>query len=176
MSRLEESLRSLPEIDPPPGGWTRLQRRLEEQRLVRRRRYGGLALAASMLLAVGVGVLMPRTAAVPVAPSASPSLPVAAKAAASDEVLRLKQRSRELEQRLAQVQPQVQVWDNRLAGETARLERDLLLVDLQINHAQEPESARRLWRNRVALMSQLVQTHRQAALMPVAYVTQEASL
>lgn len=175
MSRLEESLRSLPEFDPPPGGWTRLQRRLEEQRLVRRRRYGGLALAASMLLAVGVGVLLPRTAAVPVVPSSSPSSSVAADAA-GDEVVRLKQRSRELEQRLAQVQPQVQVWDNRLAGETARLERDLLLVDLQINHAQEPESARRLWRNRVALMSQLVQTHRQAALMPVAYVTQETSL
>lgn len=174
MNALTEKLKSLPEFEPPAGGWPALQRRMDAQRRERRRYYGGFALAASLLLAVGVGVLLPHAPQLPLA-GTTETQQVAA-AATTREVDQLKQRSRELERNLAQVQPQVQVWDNRLASETAGLERDLMLVDLQINHAREPDSARRLWRNRVALMSQLVQTHRQAALMPVAYVTQETSL
>ena len=168
MNALSEKLKNLTPFEPPPGGWSALQRRMHTQRRSRQRVYGGLAVAASLLLAVGVGVLLPHAPQLP--------QPASQLSAAPTEVDQLKQRSRELEKTLAQVQPQVQVWDNRLASETAGIERDLLLVDLQINHAREPDSARRLWRNRVALMSQLVQTHRQAALMPVAYVTQETSL
>ena len=173
MNALTEKLKNLPEFDPPAAGWPALQRRMDAQRRERQRYYGGFALAASLLLAVGVGVLLPHAPQLPVSGTTEAE---AVAVAAPTEVDQLKQRSRELERNLAQVQPQVQVWDTHLASETAGLERDLMLVDLQINHAQEPESARRLWRNRVALMSQLVQTHRQAALMPVAYVTQETSL
>lgn len=171
MNALTEKLKNLAEFDPPAGGWAALQRRMDAQRRERRRYYSGFALAASLLLAIGVGVWLPH----PPRTSETPQ-PAMQQVAAVSEVDSLKQQSRDLERSLAQVQPQVQVWDNRLANETAGLEKDLMLVDLQINHARAPDDARRLWRNRVALMSQLVQTHRQAALMPVAYVTQETAL
>jgi erythromycin esterase-like protein len=168
MNALPDKLKNLAEFEPPPGGWSTLQRRMHAQRR-QRQLFGGFAMAASLLLAVGVGVMLPKTPQEQVAIASSATN-------TPDDLGKLKQQSRQLENSLDQVRPQVQVWDSRLARRTAGLEKDLTAVDLQINRAKEPESARRLWRNRVALMSQLVQTHQQAALMTVAYEKPEMSL
>lgn len=149
MTDLTQALRDLPEHDPPPGGWTRLQAQLDPPR----RRAGpavGLALAASLALAFALTLLRPEPATVPAAPDA--------------ELASLVRQSQALEQNLSQLKPQVAVWSSRLAADSAALQNDLALVDLQLNYAEEPDGARRLWQNRVQLMAQLVQTHRQAAL------------
>jgi hypothetical protein len=157
---LSERLRSLPAFDPPPGGWARLSTRLDQSQNRRRPAYAWLALAASVVAIVSIGLLptVNRDAASP-AP-----VPVAA----TGDVARLMQQSRSLESTLAQVKPQVAVWDESSAAQAARLERQLAIVDLQLPYAQ-PHDAQRLWQDRVALMSRLLRTHEDAALIPVSY-------
>lgn len=168
MSTLSESLRALPAFDPPPDGWSRLQAQLEPVAPHRRRRSTmPLALAASVLTMIAAGWLAYAPVA-PIAPSAS-TLESAtatneATAQATDGAIAgLMARSRALESDLAQVRPQVVVWDGRLAATTQTLESRLAMVDLQLNHA-DTDGARRLWQDRVALMSRLVETHRAASL------------
>ncbi|HUP93189.1 MAG TPA: hypothetical protein VM074_13155 [Solimonas sp.] len=160
MNTLKERLQQLPDHDPPPGGWEALQRRLPTApgRSRRRAMYSGFALAASLALALGLALLRPGPDATAPASAADP------------ELVQLMQQSRTLEANLAQLKPQVSVWSSGLAADSARLENDLAVVDLQLNYAEEPAGARRLWQNRVQLMSQLVQTHRQAALQPASYL------
>lgn len=164
MNDLSERLRALPLQEPPPGGWTRLQRRLDTPRRLRRPALAVLSMAASLLLAVGLfflPALTGRDAGIAPTPQAT-------------ELAALMQRSRELEFDLNRLRPEVDVWDGNLAARSAQLERGLSVVDLQLNHTQpeaRPEQARKLWQSRVDLMSQLVQTHRQATLGYVAYNT-----
>lgn len=158
MSTLPEQLRALPEFDPPPNGWSRLQARLEPAPIVRRRRRGApLALAASVLTMIGAGWLAYSPAPPPV------SVQVAETETADAAVAGLMARSRALESDLETVRPQVVVWDGRLAATTQTLESRLAMVDLQLNHA-DAAGARRLWQDRVALMSRLVETHEAASL------------
>lgn len=159
MNPLSEKLKALADFDPPPGGWERLVCRLDRQKRSRRAVYAGLALAASLLLAMGLALLRP-------------AVPVPARGQGADDLAQLMLRSRELEQTLLQVRPRVLAWDNTLASEAARLENDLAVVDLQLNYAG-PEGARRLWKNRVELMSQLVQTHEQAAALSISFNAQK---
>lgn len=160
MSTLPESLRALPEFDPPPNGWSRLQARLEPAPVARQRqRAAPLALAASVLTMIGAGWLAysptPAPAPAPVA--------VSAVSTADPALAGLMARSRALESDLATVRPQVVVWDGRLAATTQTLESRLAMVDLQLNHA-DGAGARRLWQDRVALMARLVETHEAARL------------
>jgi len=154
MSNVSERLRELPEFDPPSDGWARLEQAL---RPTRRRRprvpywASGAALAASLLLSMGVWHEAPRSR------EAAPP---------AGEVRSLMAESRTLEQRLDQLRPQVVVWDAALAAGSARLEQDLALVDLQLNYASTGDTRQQLWRNRVALMSRLVQLHERAELQP----------
>lgn len=71
--------------------------------------------------------------------------------------------SRSLEQDLAQLRPQVAVWNAGYEAATQAIESRLAVVDVQLNHAQ-PQSARRLWQDRVALLDSLVETHQAANL------------
>lgn len=159
---LPETLRKLPDFDPPPGGWPRLARRLDAAprsapRLML------LAAAASALLAVGLPMRLPVHDAKPVQDQ-----PLRA-SAENLELMRLMQRSRELEIQLAQLRPQTNVWDTRLEARAREIERGLSYVDLQLNYAVRDgrsDQARRLWTNRVDLMAALVATHRNANLAP----------
>ncbi len=156
MTELSERLRALPEFDPPDDGWARLERALRPGVQPRSRRRwrswsGGAALAASLLLAVGVWRQAPPQ------PDTSD---------ANRDVRALITESRTLEQRLDQLRPQVVVWDATLAAGSDRLEQDLALVDLQLNYASTSDTRQQLWRNRVALMSRLVQLHERAELQP----------
>ncbi len=171
MSTLSESLRALPEFDPPPDGWLRLQSQLEPVAPRRRRRgAASLALAASVLTMIGAGWLAysPTVPTVPTLPTiaaieTTPVTSVAMNQTADGAIAGLMARSRALESDLDQVRPQVVVWDGRLAATTQTLESRLAMVDLQLNHA-DADGARRLWQDRVALMSRLVETHRTASL------------
>jgi hypothetical protein len=157
MSTLSESLKALSDFDPPVDGWSRLQARLEPAAPRRRHRAAPLALAASVLTMIAAGWL----AQAPVPP---PAAPVKSLAAIADDraVAGLMARSRALESDLDQVRPQVVVWDGRFAATTQTLESRLAMVDLQLNHA-DADSAPRLWQDRVALMSRLVETHEAAS-------------
>ncbi|MDP9139660.1 MAG: hypothetical protein M3O62_02570 [Pseudomonadota bacterium] len=157
MSTLSEVLKTLPDFDPPADGWSRLQARLEPAVPRRRHRAAPLALAASVLMMIAAGWL----AYTPAPPSGAPAPSIGA-AANDNAVAGLMARSRALESDLDQVRPQVVVWDGRLAATTQTLESRLAMVDLQLNHA-DADSARRLWQDRVALMSRLVETHQAAS-------------
>lgn len=157
---LSESLRRLPDFDPPAGGWPALSRRLDARRR-HRPRLLILAAAASALLAVSMTLHLPTLA---------PDRGAPLRASAADlELIRLMERSRELELQLAQLRPQTTVWDARLQAHARELQRGLAYVDLQLTHAQgqgQPEQARQLWSNRVELMAALVAAHRDAHLVP----------
>ena len=178
---LSESLRRLPEVEPPPGGWAELARRMDAPRARRRRTTWKpvlLAAAASAVITSSVTVqIMKSPDALPVAPAAKTS--VASNAAstppatmrvvsnADPRLARLVHRSQELERLLTQVRPETNVWDASLQARTETIERGLAYVDLQLNYAQangQPEQCLRLWENRVQLMSELVATHRNARL------------
>ncbi len=146
---LTRQLQALPDFDPPAGGWDTLRRQLDAAPgRRRRRRLGAWALAASLLASVGIGWQL--------WPQAQPDR-------ADTELSQLIAQSQRLERTLQRVRPQAVVWDARLAARAEGLENDLAVVDLQLNYAQDA-ARRRLWRDRVALMSQLVQTHQGAAL------------
>jgi hypothetical protein len=157
MTEMSERLRKLPDFDPPADGWARLERALHPQSPQRTRRHprrwvgGGVALAASLLLAIGVWHQAP---------------PPHDAIDTNRNVRTLMAESRNLEQRLDQLRPQVTVWNAALAAGSDRLEQDLALVDLQLNYASTGDTRQQLWRNRVALMSRLVQLHERAELQP----------
>lgn len=153
MNDLSRALQSLPPLDPPADGWQTLSRRLDARAVRPRRRArlaGGFALAASLLLAVLL--LRPMTGSAP------------APAVGGDPVAGLMQQSQALEQQLVQLKAEAGVWDGALARDSARLQRDVALLDLQISDvAFNPQADRRaaevLWQHRVGLLNQLVSAH-----------------
>jgi len=151
---LPERLRALPAFVPPPGGW----RRLEDRINTRRRRYamagGGFALAASVLVGIGLVGLRPDIAP----PAATGSVIAAAPVRTSPAVEQLITRSQALERELSSVRPQVAVWNTGRDTRAALLEQELRRVDAQINFADE-KTAEQLWRRRVRLMNALVELH-----------------
>ncbi|ROH88775.1 hypothetical protein ED208_13255 [Stagnimonas aquatica] len=157
MNDLSRSLRELPELSPPAGGWARLSQRLDARQGRRRRARwaGGLALAASLLLALPQLPLLRPSASDP-APSRAP--------ARSAVVASLMQQSQALEQELATLKSETGVWNGALASNAASLQRDVALLDLQLSDlAFEPQAdqaaAQTLWRHRVRLLEQLVSAH-----------------
>jgi capsule polysaccharide export protein KpsE/RkpR len=154
---LPERLRALPAYTPPAGGLAELNRRLH----ARRRNFavagGGFALAASVLVAVGLVGMRPDT----VAPIGAPvqtqvaSTPVRQ---VSPAVAQLISRSQALERQLAYVRPQVAVWNTGRDTRAMFLETELRRVDQELNFA-EAADAEALWSRRVQLMHALVDLH-----------------
>lgn len=143
---LGERLRALPAFTPPPGGWLDLQRRRAAQRRRRVAAAGsGLAMAASVLVAIGLVGLRPDAP-----PPAAP--------AARSEVAQLISRSQTLERQLSSARPQVVVWGSGRDARAEMLEKRLRMIDAQLNVAGS-DSAERLWRDRVMLMNALVELH-----------------
>ncbi len=158
---LPERLRALPAHTPPPGGWRRLDARLD----ARRRNYalagGGFALAASVLVAVGLVGLRPEPApqVAPVSGAVvATAKPARSAPAMSPVVAQLIGRSQALERELAYVRPQVAVWNTARDNRARLLETELRRVDEQLDFV-EPQAAETLWRRRVMLMSALVELH-----------------
>jgi hypothetical protein len=147
---LGERLRALPAFTPPPGGWLALQRRRQARRVRFAAAGGGLALAASVLLAIGLVGLKPEPA-----PALGGGFVAAPK---TPEVAQLISRSQSLERRLSSARPQVAVWNAGRDERAALLEQHLRMIDAQLNFA-DAESAKALWRDRVKLMDALVELH-----------------
>ena len=158
--RLRERLRSLPNPEPPSGGWLILEHTLRARKQQRVR--VAFAIAASVLLSFSAMLLIPKQE--PIAPARN-----APNELAQADVGALMARSRALETHLAQMRESVPVWDERSAARAAALEGELSLVDVQLPYAQPP-AAQRLWRDRVVLLNKLVRTHQNAGLINASYV------
>lgn len=144
---LAERLRALPAHTPPPGGWLRLEQRRAAQRRRLAMAGGGFALAASVLVGVGLFGLRPDRVPAPDAPqSANPA------------VAQLISRSQTLERELAYARPQTVVWSSGREARAAALEQKVRVIDQQLNYVR-PDSAERLWRDRVRVMNALVELH-----------------
>lgn len=174
MNDLSRSLRELPELSPPTGGWARLSQRLDARQGRRRRARwagGGLALAASLLLALPQLPLL-RPAASEQAPGRAP--------AHSTAVAGLMQQSQALEQQLARLKSEAGVWNGALASNAASLQRDVALLDLQLSDlAFDPQAdqaaAQTLWQHRVRLLNQLVSAHAAPSLTTTAGLGSDAA-
>lgn len=162
---LSDSLRKLPEHEPPPGGWADLVHRMEARRAPERRSVWKPVLLAAAASAVITSTItfelvkqqapLPATASAPAAAThvaaASGAMtgatapattmpvslsPASAASAKGSRIAALMQRSQELEQILAVSKSETTVWDARLQARSERLERGLSYVDVQLNFAQ----------------------------------------
>ena len=115
----------------------------------------GLALAASLVLAVGL-----REGRSPLGETA----PVAQ---ADSELAEVMARSRDLENAIRLYDPESRILDGRTAGITLRLEDQLSAVDRQLEmlstlgqlHTSRRQEQLRLWRERVGLLDALMDVH-----------------
>jgi len=148
-------IRALPTLQPSRNRFADVQAQYRRGRTRRRLlalSLGGLALAASVALAV---VLGPRLGAGPVAAQLSEQQEL-------DDIIA---RSRQLETVIEDYNPDRRVTDGRTAVVAASLEDRLAQVDrqLQLVNLMEqrgrPEEALRLWRERVGLLGALVDVH-----------------
>jgi hypothetical protein len=159
---LPERLRALPALAPPTGGWLDLNRRLQARRRNVAVAGGGFALAASVLVAVGlVGMrpdVVPPTVPDQAAPAPSPSMTLVSTSRITPAVAQLISRSQALERQLSYVRPQVAVWNTGRDTRAMQLETELRRVDAQLNFAA-PQDAEALWSRRVQLMTALVDLH-----------------
>jgi hypothetical protein len=143
-------LRALPALRPARDHFGAVRQRAATER--RRRRWtraavGGLALAASLLLAVVA------------------TRPRERELAAAPELEEMMTRSRELERALAAFDPDRGVRDGRMVRITTSLEERLARVDRQLELAglldgpARRQEALRLWRERVGLLDALMDVH-----------------
>lgn len=152
-------LRSLPTARPGRDQFTAIRGRYlreRRQRRVRAAGWTGLALAATLALAVGVRSLA----------TAPPTAPVVADAG-DDELLRMMARSRELEASLRAWDPESRGVNGRTAAISRRLEEQLNTVDRQLEmigaygSVSQPNRMQQLqlWRERVGLLDGLMDVH-----------------
>lgn len=151
LHQVAAALRALPALRPPRDRWPAVHQRLRAAR--RRRRWRGagwmsLAAAAAAALMVGVwGTRQERNTAAREPPSL-------------DSLVAESQR---LEEALRLLDPKSRVLSGRAASSIAALEDWIALLDARLDQAQEQRAdqaeIRRLWQERVRLMSQLVNLH-----------------
>ena len=154
MERLHQRvarLKALPPLRPARDRWPGVAAQILTERRQRRNRYAGLAglaVAASIALAVGVAPLLTPE------PSAD-----------HERMEQVMARSRALESALHRYNPESRVLDGRTAGIAQELEdriagvdRELELTELLEPRTREPELLR-LWRERVGLLDALVDVH-----------------
>ncbi|MFZ5623720.1 MAG: hypothetical protein ACOY71_04715 [Gemmatimonadota bacterium] len=145
-------LRALPRLRPARDRWPGVAARLAAERRAKRVRWigmGGLALAASVALML----LVDR-----------PAGPAPA-SAATEAISEARERSRELEDMLRQINPEQRAIDGRTARVAAELEDRISMIDDALQAAQllgdaERDAAlARLWSERVGLLDALVDVH-----------------
>lgn len=165
LMNLPDRLRALPSFEPPAGGWQRLTARRQARRRGWLAAGSSLALAASVMLAVGLGALRPLTDAS--APATAPrAATLAAAPAAASELGQLIYTSQALESRLRQARPQAAAWDSRRARQAEWLEQELARIDAGLAYARasgDDDTARQLWRARVQRLDALVALHQDEA-------------
>jgi hypothetical protein len=143
-------LKALPTLRPSRDRWPETAARFRAERLRRRTRrvgFAGLALAASVALAVTV---VNRPQSVETNPN---------------QISQAMERSQALESALSEYNPEARVLDGRTAriaqeleDRIARLDRQLEMTELSQKQARDQELLR-LWRERVGLLDALVDVH-----------------
>ena len=151
------ALKSLPSFAAPRDRWPIVREATKASRRRQRIARGGwtaLAAAAAFVLLIGVRSI----------PGSGPEI------LAAQEVASLVEESQELEVLLQDYHRQGRVLNVAAAATIADLEDRIALIDLGIERAQAAavpqDDMADLWRERVALMDQLVTTH----VRPVTYV------
>ncbi|MCA1798518.1 MAG: hypothetical protein LC632_03410 [Xanthomonadaceae bacterium] len=147
--RMRDALRALPDAEPPPGALDALlTARAAASRRARSRRYAGVAVAASVVMAVAL-LVVPHNRPAP------PLIPV------DTEVSLLAERSDELDRVLASVESHSGILDLRTAGTIVALEDRLATVDAHLRRVgtNEPRTTGELLRQRIALVNALVDVH-----------------
>jgi hypothetical protein len=144
-------LRALPALRPSRNQWQAIEKRLAHERQHRFRRraaIGGVALAASIAMAIVVHDLArPRTID------------------ASEAIAEQMDRSQSLERTLERYHGDSRVVDGLTAGVADRIESRIGAIDRQLEMAQLLDQARqqqellRLWRERNGLLDALVDVH-----------------
>jgi hypothetical protein len=155
LHRRAAALRALSARRPPRDRWAEVRTAAERERRVARLRragWGALAIAAGVLLAVGV-----RTLGIGAGVKPAPQT------AATAELTTLMAQSRQLEAALRSYGPDGRVLNARAAEVIADLEDRIALVDAGIAHETARDGASTdlvsLWQNRVELMDALVNAH-----------------
>jgi len=133
---LTEQLRSLPDMEPPPGAWQRLRARL------RRRRPLAWATAALAACAGVVAVVLLMRGAPLIEPTLTEFVSTQADPA---EVRDLRRRSQQMERLLRGLPPRRQVVRANVAGSIAELQDRIAAVDYELNRAPPPSVAVRRW-------------------------------
>jgi len=143
------ALKALPSLTPPRDRWPLVRDAVVvTRRRVRWARAGwsAVAAAAALVVAIGVSTIGPGVEAV-----------------SAEEIEALVEESQQLEQVLETLYRQGRVVDGMRAAAIAELEDRIAIVDWGIQRAQAGAASReelaRLWRERVTLMDQLVNTH-----------------
>ena len=167
---LRQALKQLPDIEPDPALWARIQERARPEAKGPKggsfsRPFAPYAMAAGLLLAVtagilGVNVLRDADLEQTLPPNQVVSLPVE-----SEAIRALRERSRQLE-------PITQSYDADPVASAFRYR--IADVDSQLSSIPEgrlnQEEAQRLWGQRVALLESLAEVRRaRAALQPAVY-------
>jgi type II secretory pathway component PulM len=143
-------LKALPTLRPSRDRWPETAARFRAERLRRRTRrvgFAGLALAASVALAVTV---VDRPQPVETNPN---------------QINQAMERSQALESALSEYNPEARVLDGRTARIAQELEDRIALLDRQLEMTElSPKQARdqellQLWRERVGLLDALVDVH-----------------
>jgi hypothetical protein len=144
-------LKALPALRPSRERWSAVLGRVRAERRRRRLRttgLAGLAAAASVALALGVGSL--RTTESGLHPA---------------EIQQAMARSQVLESALDRIDPENRATDGQTAGiaqeledRIARVDRELEMAELMEQQARDAELLR-LWRERVGLLDALVDVH-----------------
>ena len=144
-------LRALPALRPSRNQWQAVEQRLASERRLRNRRraaIGGLALAASVALAVVVHDLArPRTMV------------------ASQAIAEQMDRSQALERTLERYHGESRVLDGLTAGVANRIESRIGSIDRELELAQmldqslQQQALLKLWRERNGLLDALVDVH-----------------
>jgi hypothetical protein len=142
MTDVAELLRSMPDLEPPADGWQRLT--AQRTRRNRGRWGGGLAVAASVVVAIIMGALYMGRVEFVTAPAdqstvrpiivSAPAIPPGVRAVDS-RVRALQQRSQYMERLLRGLPPRGQVARADTAGVIAELEDRIATVDYQLNRS-----------------------------------------
>jgi len=139
----QEQLRSLPSLRPARDAWPGIQAALQRRRRQRRAALAVTALAAALVMAIGLPSLL-RTAA----PTAGP-----------EELATWMHRSQDLEERLRAI-PEPAILDVGSADALVQLEDQIAFVDRCLDElpgeAAAGEAATALWQARVELLQALI--------------------
>jgi len=141
---LEQRLRELRPIAPPPGSWAGIQRRYR-----RERRAGRLRSWLPLAAAAGLTLLLPG----PEQWRAPVPTPDTARTA---EVAVLQRRSAELEAALSALPRRPATRSAATGTRIGMVEDQIAVIDAQLNRAAAPRRTAPLWRERVDLMDELV--------------------